>query len=100
VTDNGNFRTILSDSVARFVEPIDRAYFAGGMPLGLWTPIFTTADVTRAMEEVIQNLPALKAAAKTFTFKSWAAVCDGLLEDILSLTGAGQVSTAIVPVRS
>jgi len=100
VTDTGNFRTILSESVATFVEPRDRLYFAGTMPLGLWSPVFLTEDVVAAMETVLKTLPAYKAAAKAFQFKSWATVCDGLLEDILTQQGGDQVATATVPVLS
>ena len=100
VADTGNFKTILNDSVAAFVEPRDRAYFAGAMPLGLWAPVFLTDDVAAAMEKVMKNLPAYKAAAKAFQFKSWSTVCDGLLEDILNHQAGDQVAIATVPVLS
>jgi len=98
VTDAGNFRTILNESVAAFVEPRDRAYFQGTMPLGLWFPVFLASDVLAAMETMLRNLPAYKAAAKAFQFKSWSTVCDGLLEDLLTQQAGDPVATVTVPV--
>ena len=100
VTDNGNFQTILDTKVAAFVKPVDRAYFAGSMPLGLWAPVFRSEDVADALEKVVKNLPAYKKEVNNFRFKSWSTVCDDLLEDILNLKGGDQASTAIVQVLS
>jgi glycosyltransferase involved in cell wall biosynthesis len=100
VTDSGNFRSILNPEVAAFVQPVDRAYFPGTMPLGFWAPVFQSEDVMKAMETVMTSLPSYKAAAKAFPFKSWAAVCDGFLEDILTLQVGDRTAIATVPVLS
>lgn len=100
VTDTGNFRTILTPDVAAFIDPIDRAYFPGSMPLGFWAPVFYSEAVATAMEAVMNDLPRYKAAAKAFSFKSWASVCDGFLEDILTLQVGDRTAIATVPVLS
>ena len=97
VTDVGTYRTFLSEAVATFIPPAFRAYFAGGMPHGGWYPLFHPDAVAKAILDAVERLPETRKAVSTYAFKSWATVCDGWLEDILTGAG-GQASTASVRV--
>jgi glycosyltransferase involved in cell wall biosynthesis len=96
VTGLETYRTFLNDSVAAFVPPTGRGYFAGGMPHGLWYPTFDPADVAKQIEHVVANLDTMRAAVKTHSFKTWSTICDELLEDLLMLSG-GQEAIVSVP---
>lgn len=99
VTDVGSYKTFLDTSVASFVESNGRAYFAGGMPFGVWAPTFSMDDVATAMEETIATLTEKKKAVQAYQFKSWASICDSWLEDVLTEAG-GQVASVSVPVMT
>ena len=83
VTDVGSYRTFLNEEVAAFVEPKWDVYFSGTMPMGGWSPAFSPDDVATAMEKAVTNLSSMQSAIDSYTFKSWATVCDSWLEDIL-----------------
>jgi len=87
VTDVGAYRDFLNEGVASFIQPDYDIYFAGGMPLGGYVPVFNPEKVADAMQEAVQSLPQKREAIKNFPFKSWSRVCDGLLEDLLNFTG-------------
>ena len=97
VTDVGTYRTFLTDKVTTFIPSAFRAYFAGGMPHGGWYPLFDPEAVSKAILDATARLPQMREAVAAYPFKSWATVCDGWLEDILTLAG-GPASTAIVQV--
>jgi glycosyltransferase involved in cell wall biosynthesis len=99
VTDVGSYKTFLSSDVAEYIPANGRVYFAGGMPFGVWAPSFSMDDVASALERMIDSLPSKKQAVQAYQFKSWAAVCDGCLEDILTEAG-DQASSVSVPVMS
>lgn len=86
VTDVGSYRSFLDDKVAEFIPPSDRIYQAGNMVLGAYAPGFTMESVAHAMDHMLQTLDVRRAAVSLYNFKSWASVCDGLLEDILTYT--------------
>ena len=83
VTDVGSYRTFLDETVATIVPKKYDVYFAGSMPMGGWSPAFSPDDVATAMETTVENLPDMHAAAERYSFKTWAAVCDNWLEDVL-----------------
>ena len=85
VSDIGSYRTFLNEDVAEFVPCGERVYFAGTMPLGFYAPCFRAQDVANAMETCIETLSEKRKNIKSYTFKSWASICDGFLEDILKL---------------
>ena len=87
VTDIGTYRDFLDETVARFVSPEFNVYFAGGMPLGGHVPVFNPAKVADAMESAANSLTEMRETIKNYNFKSWSRVCDGWLEEILTLTG-------------
>lgn len=99
VTDVGSYRTFLNKDVAEFIPSNGRAYFAGGMPFGFWAPTFSMDDVATGLERVLDTLPAKKQAVQAYNFKSWASICDGWLEDILTEAG-GQASSVSVLATS
>jgi glycosyltransferase involved in cell wall biosynthesis len=99
VTELGGYQAFLDESVAAFVPPSGRSYFAGGMAHGLWYPTFNPADVAKKIEHVVSNLDEMKAATRTRNFKSWSGICDEFLEDLLMLV-EGRASTVSVPVTS
>jgi glycosyltransferase involved in cell wall biosynthesis len=86
VTGVGTYNTFLPITVATFIEPVDRSYFAGAMPLGSHTPTFSTGDVADAMKKCVDELSTRRSAVNAYTFKSWASVCDEFLEDVLVKT--------------
>lgn len=96
VTDVGTYRTFLPTEVASYVPSNGRGYFAGNMPHGCWYPTFSPDDVATSMMECVQTLQEKKKAVQEYQFKSWATVCDGFLEDLLTLVG-GQEATVSVP---
>ncbi len=85
VTDVGSYRSFLDESVAAFVPKSHDIYFSGAMPMGGWSPAFSPDAVADAMNKVADNLPAMKEAAASYKFKSWATVCDNWLEDVLEV---------------
>jgi glycosyltransferase involved in cell wall biosynthesis len=85
VTDIGSYRDFLDEKVAEFIPPGDRVYFPGGMPLGFYAPSFTISSVADAMERMVDTLDEKRRKVNSYPFKSWATLCDGLLEDLLSL---------------
>ncbi len=85
VTDIGSYRSFLDERVAEFVPSGERVYFAGTMPLGFYAPSFRAEDLTNAMERSIDTLDEKRENIKSYTFKSWASICDAFLEDILKL---------------
>jgi glycosyltransferase involved in cell wall biosynthesis len=83
VTDIGTYRSFLTEKVAEFV-PVDyNLYFAGSMPFGFQCPMSSPTSVANAIERMVATLPERKANLADYRFKSWASVCDSLLEDIL-----------------
>jgi glycosyltransferase involved in cell wall biosynthesis len=93
VTDVGTYRSFLPDSVASFIPPAFRAYFAGGMPHGGWYPLFNPDAVAQAILDAVTRLPAMRKAVADVPFRSWATICDSWLEAILTRAG-GPASTA------
>jgi glycosyltransferase involved in cell wall biosynthesis len=85
VTDVGSYRTFLDETVATIVPKKFDTYFAGTMPMGSWSPMFSPDDLCSAMEVTVANLAEMKTAAEKYTFKSWSAVCDNWLEDVLEV---------------
>jgi glycosyltransferase involved in cell wall biosynthesis len=83
VTDLPAYTAFLDDRVAVRVPATGRSYFAGGMPHGLWYPTFDPEAVATAIESAVARLDSMRAATRTHPFKTWAAVCDEFLEDIL-----------------
>jgi hypothetical protein len=100
VTDIGSYRTFLSEAVAEFIPADGRAYFAGGMPHGLYAPTFQVDAVTDAMERVYSTLLEKRKAISRYQFKSWSKVCDSWVEDILTHSTGGQESIVSVPALS
>lgn len=100
VTDVGSYRAFLNEDVAMFIPVEDRSYFAGGMPLGAWAARVSTQSVCNAMINMAENLPKYKEAVTKHSFKTWSGVCDGLLEDILTLQAGDQVATGFALVKS
>ena len=88
VTDIGSYRSFLDEKVAEFIPPGDRAYFPGGMPLGFHAPSFTTSSVADALERTVDTLDEKRRNVNSYPFKSWSTLCDGLLEDLLTMTVA------------
>ena len=99
VTDIGSYRTFLNENVAEFVPVNGRCYFAGGMPFGLYAPLFEPDAIADAMEKLVASLPEKREAIAKYTFKSWSKVCDEWLEDVITECGA-QVSIVSVPASS
>jgi glycosyltransferase involved in cell wall biosynthesis len=86
VTDIGTYRSFMDERVCGFVQPIDRCYFPGTMPLGLWAPTFSYKDLAKEMEAMITNLPTYKKAAMNYAFKTWTEVCSEWIEDVKAET--------------
>jgi glycosyltransferase involved in cell wall biosynthesis len=86
VCDVGSFRSFLDETVAEFVPPFDRVYMAGTMPLGFYAPTFKMDDIASTMGRMIDTLEAKKRKVSSYSFKSWATVCDEWLEDVLKST--------------
>jgi len=99
VTDVGAYRDFLDSSVAEFIPPTGKHYFAGGMPHGFSCPTFLVSDVTQAMQGMSDRLDERRMHVNLFKFPSWSRVCDEWLEDILKLA-EGQASIVSVPVTS
>lgn len=99
VTDVGSYRSFLDNSVAEFIPPNGKWYFAGGMPHGFSCPTFAVDDVTRTMERMIATLGEKRKNVHSFSYKSWARVCDAWLEDIL-MQIEDRASSVSVPVTS
>ena len=99
VTDVGSYRTFLDSSNAEFIPPNGKYYFPGGMPHGFSSPTFAPSDVTTAMESMILTLPEKRAKIREYQFKSWATICDGFLEDLIT-QAEGPVASVSVPVMS
>ena len=83
VTDIGSYRSFLTESVAEFIPPKWDSYFSAVMPMGGWSPVFSPDDVATAIENVVAKLPKMREAIESYSFKSWATVCDSWLEDVL-----------------
>jgi glycosyltransferase involved in cell wall biosynthesis len=86
VTDVGTYRDFMDDSVCEFVPPGQRTYFSGTMPLGLFSPEFSTDDICKAMSNMIDRLSAANDAAANYKFKTWDEVCENWIEDVKSET--------------
>ena len=84
VTDIGTYRSFMDDKVCTFIPPVDRTYFSGAMPLGLWAPSFDYKQVADAMTSAIACLPDMKSAAQNFSFKTWDDVCASWIADVKS----------------
>jgi glycosyltransferase involved in cell wall biosynthesis len=84
VTDIGTYRSFMDDKVCTFIPPVDRTYFSGAMPLGLWAPTFDYKQVADAMSSAIACLPEMKSAAQNFPFKTWDEVCASWIADVKS----------------
>jgi hypothetical protein len=97
VTDVGTYSTFLPKTVATYVSNNGREYFAGGMPHGGWRPTFSMASVAEGMAAAIAGLTEMRQAVADYQFKSWAKVCDELLEDVITQAG-GPAATVSVPV--
>jgi glycosyltransferase involved in cell wall biosynthesis len=96
VTDVGAYRDFMDASVAEFIPPNGKTYFAGGMPHGFSCPTFATSAATKAMEDMVATLQEKRKSVQNFQYSSWSRVCDEWLEDILKLTE----SSVSVPVMS
>jgi glycosyltransferase involved in cell wall biosynthesis len=99
VTDVGTYRSFLDDGTALFIPSIGRAYFAGGMPHGGWYPLFSPDTVAEAILTMASHLEPRGLATHSAKFKTWSAVCDEFLEDVLMLA-SGPASSVSVPVTS
>jgi glycosyltransferase involved in cell wall biosynthesis len=99
VTGLSSYSAFLDESVAAMVPASGRSYFAGGMPHGLWYPTFTPEKVTAAIEHAVANAESMRSAIRARTFKTWSAICDEFLEDLL-MQVSGQASSVSVPVTS
>ena len=84
VVDIGSYRSFMDETVATFVPVNHTDYFPGSMPLGGWSGSAHPDGVATAMEQTIAKLPEMKTAAQSYTFKTWAGICDEFLEDVLS----------------
>lgn len=96
VTDVGAYRDFMDTSVAEFIPPNGKTYFAGGMPHGFSCPTFATSAATKAMEDMVATLQEKRKSVQNFQYSSWSRICDEWLEDILKLTE----SSVSVPVMS
>jgi len=96
VTDVGAYRDFMDASVAEFIPPNGKTYFAGGMPHGFSCPTFATSAATKAMEDMVATLQEKRKSVQNFQYSSWSRICDEWLEDILKLTE----SSVSVPVMS
>jgi glycosyltransferase involved in cell wall biosynthesis len=97
VTGLDAYRAFLDETVAGVVPATGRSYFAGGMPHGLWYPTFDPEDVAKQIEHVVSHLDTMKATATTYSFKTWATVCDSFLETVLmSAGGQGTTGSGLV----
>lgn len=99
VTGLESYRAFMDETVAAFVPSSGRAYFAGGMPHGCWYPTFDPEEVAKSIEHVVSHLDAMKQATRSHRFKTWSALCDEFLEELLMLAG-GPASSVSVPVTS
>lgn len=99
VTDVGSYRTFMDASTTEFIPSNGKYYFAGGMPHGFSSPTFANSDVTTALESIIATLPEKRSKVRAYQFKSWATICDGFLEDVLT-QAEGPVASVSVPVMS
>jgi glycosyltransferase involved in cell wall biosynthesis len=99
VTDVGTYSTFLPKTVATYVPNNGREYFAGGMPHGGWRPTFSMASVAEGMSSAIAGLTEMRKAVADYQFTSWASVCDGWLEDVITQAG-GQATIVSVPATS
>lgn len=84
VTDIGTYRSFMDEKVCTFIPPVDRTYFSGAMPLGLWAPSFDYKQVADAMTSAIACLPEMKTSARNFPFKTWDEVCASWIADVKS----------------
>ena len=84
MTDVGSY-TFLDDSCAVRVPAPLRKYQPATMPLGTFGQETTAELVTAAMSKAIEDLPRLREGIAQKTFKSWADICDGFLEDLLQV---------------
>ena len=82
VTDIGTYRSFMDETVCGFVKPVDRVYFSGTMPLGLWAPTFCYKELADRMDDLIKVLPQFKKTAMNHKFKTWDEVCAGWIEDV------------------
>ncbi len=53
------------------------------MPLGSFGQETSGDLVAAAMSKAIEELPRLREGIAQKTFKTWADICDGFLEDLL-----------------
>lgn len=95
VTDVGTYRSFLDEKVAEFVPQGDRSYHAIQMPLGFFSPTFSMADVASAMERMVSTLDEKKRKVSAYPFKSWATICDGFLEDLLTEANSSYQATNV-----
>jgi len=86
VTDVGAYRDFMDSSVAEFIPPNGKFYFAGGMPHGFSSPTFSSSAVTDAMQGMIGLLGERRNKVNAYSFSSWSSICDAWLEDILTQT--------------
>lgn len=100
VTDVGSYRSFLNEDVATFIPVEDRSYFAGSMPLGAWAARVSSQGVCNAMIAMAERLSSYKEAVSAHTFKTWSGVCDGFLEDILTLQAGDRAATEFALVKS
>jgi glycosyltransferase involved in cell wall biosynthesis len=84
VTDVGAYRDFMDSSVAEFIPPNGKFYFAGGMPHGFSCSTFAVSAVTEAMQGMIGLLDERRKNVNDFKYASWSRVCDQWLEDILT----------------
>ena len=70
-------------------------YHPNQMPLGFFSPTFSMADVASAMERMISTLDEKKRKVSAYPFKSWATICDGFLEDLLTEANSSYQATTV-----
>jgi D-inositol-3-phosphate glycosyltransferase len=99
VTGLEPYRAFMNETVAAFVPASGRSYFAGGMAHGFWYPTFDPEEVAKSIEHAVAHLGEMKQAVKSHRFKTWSAICDEFLEELLMLAG-GRESSVSVPVTS
>jgi hypothetical protein len=82
VTDVGAYSAFLTSDVAEFIPSSGHSYFSGSMPIGFQCPIFDHKIIADAMQKTVDTLDERRAAARTYSFKTWPEVCANWLTDI------------------
>lgn len=86
VTSVGSYEFLDGCSVT--IPANQRLYHAMTMPLGLFGQVPTAEAVTEGMATAVEQLPKLREAISEKVFPTWSEVCDGFLEELLTLSKA------------